>query len=382
MKRLNIDERMLIQACLSRNMNLTEIANRLKRDKSTISREVKNHLVVKEGCIKSKCSNRYFVCNICPTRYSCLHTRRYYNFKSANDESDNQKRLSRSKTFINKEHLLIIDKILIDEIRTLKQSLHHVYVSNPVLKKICSERTIRRLIYRNEMTVKSHELRKYCLYKHKYKAVYKYNLRDIRVLIGRQYKDYKNYVLNHKRLNVVQYDSVIGKQTDYKAILTITFPKYGFQFGLVVNKSNPNDVINQINSLFSKLGKESVRTIFPVNLTDNGIEFSRFNEIENWSDGEKICRCFYTSPYKATDKPHCERYHEYIRYFFPKSKTFNNITQDQVNWMFSQINSTIRKSLNDRTPYQLVLNRFGIDFLNAIGIRKVNPKEINLDQIL
>ena len=40
MGRITTEERMVIQACLTKNITLTEIARRLKRDKSTISREI------------------------------------------------------------------------------------------------------------------------------------------------------------------------------------------------------------------------------------------------------------------------------------------------------------------------------------------------------
>ena len=43
MKRLTIDDRMVIQACLLEKMSITEIAVRLHVHKSTVSRELKNN---------------------------------------------------------------------------------------------------------------------------------------------------------------------------------------------------------------------------------------------------------------------------------------------------------------------------------------------------
>ena len=132
--------------------------------------------------------------------------------------------------------------------------------------------------------------------------------------------------------------------------------------------------------MFRKIGKEKVKEIFPINLADNGVEFSYFNKIEEM-ENEFICRTFFTNPYKATDKAHCERYHEFIRYFIPKGKSLDFLTQEKLNWMFSQINSYVRESLNDRTPYELVERKFGIEFLDAIGIYKVQKKKVTLTQI-
>lgn len=383
MKKITIEERMLIQACLTKRMSLTEIATRLKRNKSSISREISKHVDIKDGYALQPCihEKEYFVCNICPVKNGCKHKKRFYNFELADFESKNIRKLSRAKTKLTKEQIKVIDQILILEIRELRQSIHHVYVANPVLKTICAERTIRRLIYRNELTVKAHELRRYVTYKHDYEKSKNFQLRDIRVLVGRQFSDYLNYVTNHKRQNIVQYDSVVGKKPDKYAILTITFAKYSFQFGILIEKNNPNDVRVKLKRLFKKLGDDVVKNIFPINLADNGVEFSYFSDIETNNNGEKLVRTYYTNPYKATDKPHCERNHEYIRYFIPKGKSLDFLTQDKVNWMFSQINSCVRKSKNDKTPYELIERKFGKTFLDIVGIKKVEKKRVTLTQI-
>lgn len=383
MKRLNVEERMLIQACLYKDMNLTEIAKRLGRDKSTISREIKNHLIVKEGYCGKDCIHRkeHILCNSCPYRGTCSHKKRYYNFEEAQKIATELKSSSRKFTKLNHKQLQIIDEILLEQIRRLKQSLHHAYVSNPILAKICCEKTIRRLIYNGFTEVKAHELRKYVVYNHNYEKPKEFQLRDISVLIGRQFSDYLKYCSKHKRENIVQYDSVIGKITDEFAILTITFIKYEFQFGILIKKSNPNDVVAKLKKLFNLIGLELTKEIFQINLADNGVEFSYFNCIENDDNGEFICRTFFTNPYKATDKPHCERYHELIRYILPKGKSLDFLTQEKINWIFSQINSYVRKELNDQTPYDLVRRKFGQEFLDKIGIFRVEKKKVDLRQI-
>lgn len=383
MKRLNIEDRMYIQACLTKRMTITEIAARLKRNKSTISREINSHLIIKEGfsvrdCIHTK---EHLICNSCRYRIRCGHDKKYYNFEEADKISKELRSSSRRYTKLSRDQIAYLDDVLIEQVRNLKQSLHHVYISNPPLQKICSERTIRRMIYNGFTKLKAHELRKYVVYKHSYEKPKEFQLRDISVLIGRQFSDYLKYCEKHKRNNIVQYDSVIGKTSDNLAILTISFIKYEFQFGILIKKSNPRDVTSKLRKLFRSLGIELTRKIFQINLSDNGVEFSYFNEIEYDDNGEFICRTFFTNPYKATDKPHCERYHEFIRYMIPKGRSLDFLTQEKVNWMFSQINSYVRKELNDRTPYDLVKRKFGQEFLNKIGIYRVEKKKVNLQEI-
>lgn len=382
-RRLTIEDRMVIQACLYDEMSFAKIAFRLGVNKSTISREIRKFKIVKM-CSFEKCDRRdklKGLCNACQFK-GCSKDKHYYNFKEAQIRSDNLKKSSRSKPKISQSKIEIIDEAVTSGVR-LGQSLHHIYVSNKVLQSLCHERTIRRLCYRGNLSIRPHELRRYATYKHSYKKEPKdLELRDIRVLIGRTYKDYVNYVEHHKREHVVQYDSVIGKISDKKAILTITFPKSNFQFGFLIDKGNPNDVKRKILGLFRKLGNEKVKEIFAINLADNGIEFSYFNQIEIDECGDKICSTYFTNPYKATDKPECERNHELVRYYIPKAKSLNGLTQEILDDMFSNINSYVRKSKGDRAPYDIVKTKFGKEFLDAINIRRIPNKKVKLTQII
>ena len=92
--------------------------------------------------------------------------------------------------------------------------------------------------------------------------------------------------------------------------------------------------------LFKHLGTELTKKIFHINLADNGVEFSYFNEIE-------------------IDK-----------------------NQEQVNEMFSHINSYVRESKKDKTPYDMVSKKFGKSFLDTIGIRRIPNKLVVLKQII
>lgn len=94
--------------------------------------------------------------------------------------------------------------------------------------------------------------------------------------------------------------------------------------------------------------------------------------------GNVFVECFFTNPYKSTDKPQCERNHEFIRYVIPKGKSLDFLTQEKVNLLFSHINSYIRKSNNNKTPYQLMVERFGQEFLNESGIYKIPTKDVSL----
>ena len=73
-----------------------------------------------------------------------------------------------------------------------------------------------------------------------------------------------------------------------------------------------------------------------------------------------------------------EKNHEYIRYVIPKGKTLDNLTQEQVNLMFSHINSYVRESNQNKTPYDLIIERFGPEFMELIGIKHIDAKDVIL----
>ena len=382
-RRLDVEDRMVIQACLHDHMTLEQISFRIKVSKATVCRELHRNGITEPGqSFQCPTLKRLIVCNICPKKGFCSATKLYYNFKHAQILTSRRNHNARSITKLNEVDLHTIDDIVTAGVR-LGQSLHHIYVSNKILESLCCERTIRRLIYRGNLSIKPHQLRRYVRFKHEYaKKPVDIQLRDIRALIGRTYKDYLRYCRAHKRLNVVQYDSVIGKVDDELALLTIAFPNFNFQFGLVIKKGSPTSVNRRLTQLFDHLGPDYLNKIFPINLCDNGVEFSYFHQLEDDSTGQRLIKTFYTNPYRATDKAPAERNHELIRYCLPKGKSLDGLTQTMIDDMFSNINSYVRDSKGDKTPYDLVKARFGKPFLDLINIVRIPNKKVKLVSIV
>ena len=375
--RLNLEDRMLIQACLLAHMNITDIAFRVHVHKSTISRELKNNSVYIKGINFSCTHKENGLCNGCTMKQVCRKEKIFYDFKEAQLKSQRNRSTPRSKPKTNEETIKYIDEVVTQGV-LLGQSLHHIYVSDPKLKYFVSEQTIRRLCYRNHLRIKPFQLRRYVRYRRSYKKeIQEIKLRDIRVLIGRTNQEFLKRIKAHPKENIVQYDSVIGKREDKKALLTIAFPKYAFQFGYLINKGSPSSTLMVLNRLFKILGKDVVKKIFPIIFADNGTEFSYFHQIEEM-EKEKVCSTYFTSPYKATNKAECERYHELVRYCLPKGHSLDTLTQEKVDEMFSNINSYTRKSKGDQTPYDIVKRKFGKEFLDKIGIYRVAKKKVRL----
>ncbi len=338
-KRLTPDDRMVMQACIHDRMNATEIASRLGVHKSTVSRELRNNSVAKPGA-RLPCPKRANgLCNGCPKTAYCNREKRYYDHREAERRSSERRSVPRSSPRIPESSIDLIDEAVSKGV-SLGQSIHHIYASNPILATLASEQTVRRLCYRGCLSVMARQLRRYVRYRHPLRGEPReLRFRDIRVLVGRTYRDYEREVALHPTRNVVQYDSFMGKRNDRRALLTVTFPRHSFQFGILVDKGSPGSALKALRRLFRAVGRETVAKAFPINLADNGTEFSCFHGLEEAEDGERVCSTYFTDPYKATDKAECERLHELVRYFLPKGHSLDGLTQRMVDEMFSNINS-------------------------------------------
>jgi IS30 family transposase len=343
-------------------------------NKSTISRELNRKMAKGMFCSTIKA---IATCNVCRKKNYCsYHPKLYYDYKASNDKACDLRMTPRKKSHLSKEVIKEIDEAIAPLIYR-GQSLHHIYASDARLRALCSERTLRRLVYRRELSVGPSSLRRYVRFPHHLPKKEKpLMIRDIRYIIGRKYSDYLNHVKTHRGINRIEYDSVIGKINDFQAILTITFVKYGFQFGLLIKKGDSSSVLKVLKNLYRSVG-DKAKEIFAANLCDNGTEFAQFYEIER-----HVGKSFYATPYRSSDKPHCERAHELVRYVFPKGKSLNEITQEMLDEVFSNINSYIRKSKGDKTPYDLVRTKFGKAFLSAINIRRIPNKKVKLTQLI
>ena len=404
--RLTIDDRINLQAAIAKGSSLNEICKQLKKNRTTIYRELTKYFYYKSchrtcaHCSKLKscrengvvikyikecrdfdpirCSRLKsfpYVCNTCNLKMSCYNDKRYYDCTKAEVMSLKNRVTTRKRKLLSRDQISYINRIITPLIKDRGQSLHHVYVTNPGLHNVCSERTIRRLIYDRYLDVKAHDLPRYIRFEHKsqYVTVRQSKIANIERMYNRTFTDFTAFTRRNPNMSVVQFDSVIGKLDDERAILTITFPKERFQFGRLIKKNSPMSVLSTLKHLFANIGYEKAREIFAINLADNGLEFSHFHKLEQYD-----VRVYFTNPYRSTDKAACERNHEFIRYVIPKGKTLDNLTQDDLNILFSHINSYIRESNQNKTPYELIVERFGPEFLEQIGIYRVDPQHVIL----
>ena len=130
---LTLDQRIEIQECLSHGMNFKAIGKRVKKDQTTISKEVKKHIqVVPSTVVKSKtemCPSLLkppFVCNACKRkRTECSFDKHFYYGNHAN--KDYRKTLSETREGVQMEPEAFheIDKTIYDNMKK-GQRLYHI----------------------------------------------------------------------------------------------------------------------------------------------------------------------------------------------------------------------------------------------------------------
>lgn len=405
-RQLHTRDRLVLQACIEKELSLQDSCKRLGFSRSTIFRELHRHTRTtrnrKIGCgscvkfIQCKNQNKLdnyckktepikcprlktfpYVCNVCKKKLKCNLEHYYYDFEKASEMSHTKRRQHHKRISISLSDLSMINRLVTNGLRK-GQSLHHIYVSNPSIQ-IVSERTIRRYLYDRRFEIGPSELPRYVRFNHnpKYKNN-NYRLLSLKNILGRTYQDFQKFMENNKVKNVVELDTVVGKSIDERAILTIYLTKTKFMFGILVEKSVPKSVNKALLNLKRTINPKIWNEWFNVILTDNGLEFSKLEEIEIDENGEKITNVFYCDPYSSFQKGECERNHEFIRYIISKGKTFDYLNQEDVNLLFSHINSYKRKSLNEKTPYELTKEFLGAKFLKSTGIIKIPSNQVTL----
>jgi len=414
-KHLSFDDRLEIEKGLKNNLSFKAIGIRIGKDCTTISREIKNHLIHKNSgaigrpffdCINrknceykvrgtlcnqnscshyqkeicSKLSKPPYVCNGCKNKNACTLSKKIYDATYALKEYKNTLSESRNGITYNDLEIQNLNNILKPLIIDQKQSIHHAVINNKN-KIMCSEKEIYNLIDLNVLEIRNIDLPRKVRYRNRKQRVIYYKI-DKQCLNGRKYQDLLQYLKKHPDTPIVEMDSVEGIKGG-KVLLTIHFVSSSFMLAFIREHNDAESVINIFNYLEELLGLDKFKELFVIILTDNGSEFSNPSEIEiSHKTGEERTKVFYCEPRRSDQKGSCEVNHELIRRVLPQGTSFDNLTQDDINILMSHINSYKRKKLNDCSPLQLFSLMYGKEVATKLGIKEIEPNKINLSENL
>jgi len=414
-KHLSSSDRLEIEKGLNDNLSFKRIGEKIQKDCTTISKEVRNHLIYKNtgavgrpffDCINrnnckfktrgEKCNRKVcehykkeiciklkkapYVCNGCPNKRFCTLSKQIYDgIYAFNEYKDNLKEARTGITFSERE-IEKLNNILVPLIKINKQSIHHAYINNKN-SIMCSEKEIYNLIDQGVLNIKNIDLPRKVRYRNSPKRQTYYKI-DKKCLEGRKYEDFLKFVEENPDVNIVEMDTVEGVKGG-KVLLTIHFVNCSFMLAFLREHNDAQSVIDIFNMIEETVGINLFKKLFIVILTDNGSEFSNPLEIEFSSKtGEERTKIFYCNPGRSDQKGSCEVNHELIRRVLPQGTSFDNLTQEDINKLMSHINSYKRKKLNDCSPLQLFSLMYDNDIANKLGIIEIQPNDINLSERL
>ena len=165
----------------------------------------------------------------------------------------------------------------------------------------------------------------------------------------------------------------------HSVLLTLCFIPFNFMIALKLNNQTISEVTDKINSIKQILGFEMFHKMFPVILTDNGKEFKRPDLIEDNGNDVVNTKVFFCDSRRSDQKGSIEVTHEYIRKYIEQGIDLDSYTQEQINLMMNHINNTKRKKLNGNTPFNLMVNKLGIENINKLGFHYIEPNKIILN---
>lgn len=410
-KHLSLEERFDIENGLSKGLSFKEIGKKVNKNCTTISREIRNHYIVKNtggigrsfnNCIyRSSCPNRGkncnlnncsefkeqkcnlldkppYVCNGCKYKNQCTLTKHFYNAVYANDEYVSNLSEVRSGVMIYQEEINNLNNILTPLICEQNQSIHHAVINNKN-RIMFSDKTIYKYIDLGILNVRNIDLPRKVRFRNRSKQTTVYKI-DKKCLENRTYEDFEKYMKEHPDTPIVEMDSVEGKKGG-KVLLTIHFVNCSFMLAFIRDHNDAQSVIDVFNYLQKILGIDKFKELFVIILTDNGSEFSNPTEIEfDMTTGEMRTQIFYCHPSSPFEKGSCEVNHELLRRILPKGTAFDDLNQNDINLIMSHINSYKRKKLNNVSPYTMFSTIYGKETIEKLGIQEIEPNKVSLSK--
>lgn len=403
---LSLSQRITIEEMITQRKRKHEIANALNKSPSTITREIKRHIKIKYQNIHSRenlfncrffsnckicteqcnifmpitCSDRdrnIGACNNCSKLKTCKLDKYFYDAKRAQNQYEYTLTDSRQGVNLSSTELIELAHIICPLIKN-GQSIYTILNNHPEITQC--EKTIYSYIelglFRDwgvtNLTLKRKTTRKVSkkdkLKKRKEPANYE----------GRSYTDYLEYKAKYPNIPTTEMDTIYNNENG-PYIQTFIFENTSFMIGILHKKKDVYSMSSSLNNFQEVLSDEDLKRLFPLLLTDRGSEFMRPEPFEiNLETGELRSAIFYCDPQQSSQKPHVENNHNMIRNILPNGQSWNQLTQEKVNLIFSHINSTARENLGGKTPYEIFTFIYSKETASKLGIQEIKKDEVIL----
>lgn len=304
-KHINIDERACIENWRKNNVSISEIARRLNRNKSSISRELKR----------------------CKRVYSAI---------VANKKSKFKRLKCHRKILVDLEVIDYIRKKL--ELKWSPEQIIGEYYSKYGENLGPSLSTIYRYIKRRLFRLNPKWLR-HSNSKHSKKNITRYSNSRYVGELQPNYFEFGHW----------EADTIVGENHG-SYMLTVCEKLTGLTFVKKLNILTAEEVKNQLLKIFNghNLALKAQSITF-----DNGWEFAKWEEFEQ----ESKIPVYFTKPGAPWEKPTIEYTNKLLRQWFPKHSNLNQYEEKYIELAVILLNNRPRKKLGFKSP-NLVFKEF------------------------
>jgi len=310
-EKLRYREIVIIETLLNQKMKQCEIAIKLSRNKSTISRCIKDN-TDEEG---------NFIAEVVWEKIKEKRRNRKGESKILSDE--------------------LLEKYILEKIDIYWAPEQISGRWKTKTGKIISHETIYQFVYKyHPHLVKLHFRRKGKKYQHKRKE--KYQINNRRMIDERPEEVELREIMGHW-----EGDTIIGKNHK-QAIVTNVERKSGLLLAQKIPRKTAENVADVTKEMFDKIPDE-----LKISMTyDNGREFAWHKIIET----ENKMTVYFAHPYSSYERGSNENTNGLVRQFIPKKTDFNTVSEKDLAKYVDLINNRPRKRLGWKTPLEVFYN--------------------------
>ncbi len=149
-------------------------------------------------------------------------------------------------------------------------------------------------------------------------------------------------------------DTIVGSRTipNSGAVFTLVERKTRFQITIKCKDRKALTIykaVKKIKKKYPELKDYKLSDIFKSITFDNGVEFSKWEDIEKYLK----TKCYFAHPYSSYERGSNENGNKLLRLFLPKGCNINDYTDEYVMEANELINTKIRKILNYKSALEL-----------------------------
>ena len=332
---LNYEERKVIERMLRAGANKAQIARALLRDKSTIKREIKRGSVMqrKRDKYESKDPNRPEFIEV--TAYFADVGQRHY-------EGNRQNCGSKNKVVACGDLVSFVEgKVLGPEKWSPDAAIGYAKANNLFPGQEFSTKTFYNWIDGGPVKIKNIDL----LLKVRRRP--KSPRKERKKVLGKSIEERPTAVEHREEFGHWECDGIVGKGGRGQ-LITLVERKLGVGLLFNAGSRDRDKIVRIVDGLEEEYGRHFPE-IFKTVTFDNGTEFSDSAAMER----DNRTRVYYAHPYSSFERGTNENWNGIVRRFIPKRRSFDDLTDKDIQRISHYINTLPRKRDGYRSPLDL-----------------------------